>query len=370
MAEFVLLLTGALITAGVTGGGWYLYQRRSRQIFFKNERLLSPWQKLAMTNQLTFVPGQYRRFKASNAYLDGIYGGHQVKLDTFHRSESDEKNYIYTRIAVVVNLEVRGQTADSRNRQEVKDQTTVERVIRSLTLPDLSAAKWPVQTRANGYEIYYEQRDIQTDVSYLQTILDILINQANAHATLLNLGGEAIQNLQNLAEVTADISLSNTATQLMRGIALKTTRDLADQTSTLLCPFCLTRFGPHEVRLSRLDKLTFYGCRLCRQSCNTLKGQVIAALNNQRQAEVVEKNGRLYVNWLTRRALFDFDEVAIGQTTDETVERFAVQVGNDTDQFRMGRYSRMCCVISPESDLSENTIRILGRIFGQVEGID
>jgi hypothetical protein len=30
--------------------------------------------------------------------------------------------------------------------------------------------------------------------------------------------------------------------------------------------------------------------------------------------------------------LFDFDRVEIQQATDEEVERFAVQVGNDTDE--------------------------------------
>jgi len=48
------------------------------------------------------------------------------------------------------------------------------------------------------------------------------------------------------------------------------------------------------------------------------------------------------------------------------VERFAVQVGNDTDPFRRPRYRQMRCVVKPECNLSENTLRILDSVFGQV----
>jgi hypothetical protein len=49
------------------------------------------------------------------------------------------------------------------------------------------------------------------------------------------------------------------------------------------------------------------------------------------------------------------------------VERFAVQVGNDTDPVRQEFYRFMRCVISPDCRLSDNTIRILRRTFGQVD---
>ena len=82
--------------------------------------------------------------------------------------------------------------------------------------------------------------------------------------------------------------------------------------------------------------------------------------------ELVQQNSVLRVNWLSRRALFDFDEVEIIQATDEEVERFAVQVGNDTDPLRRSRYKWMRCVVRPPCRLSENTLRILGSIFAEV----
>jgi len=58
--------------------------------------------------------------------------------------------------------------------------------------------------------------------------------------------------------------------------------------------------------------------------------------------------------------------VNIIQATDEEVERFAVQVGNDIDPFRKPRYKEMPCLIDTDCDLSENTWRILQQMFGQV----
>jgi len=54
------------------------------------------------------------------------------------------------------------------------------------------------------------------------------------------------------------------------------------------------------------------------------------------------------------------------QASDEEVERFAVQVGNDTDPLRRSRYKWMHCVVGPDCHLSENTLRILGSIFAEV----
>ncbi len=74
----------------------------------------------------------------------------------------------------------------------------------------------------------------------------------------------------------------------------------------------------------------------------------------------------LRVSWFHRRELFDFDRVEIIQASDEEVERFAVQVGNDTDELRQPRYQGMVCIISSDCLLSENTVRILERMFGEV----
>jgi hypothetical protein len=79
------------------------------------------------------------------------------------------------------------------------------------------------------------------------------------------------------------------------------------------------------------------------------------------------QDGLLRVNWLICRKLFDFDRVEVIQATDEDVERFVVQVGNDTDVLRQTRYPQIQCLIGPACRLSENSLRILERTFGRVE---
>jgi hypothetical protein len=84
------------------------------------------------------------------------------------------------------------------------------------------------------------------------------------------------------------------------------------------------------------------------------------------EGEQAENQAELQVNWLRRRNLYDFGRVEIIEATDEEVERFAVQVGNDTDEWRKPRYKQMPCIVSAQCRLSENTLRILDRMFGEV----
>lgn len=80
-----------------------------------------------------------------------------------------------------------------------------------------------------------------------------------------------------------------------------------------------------------------------------------------------EGNDAQRVNWLQRQSVFDFDWIEIIQATDEEVEQFAMQVGNDTDDWRGSRYRQMPCLISPDCRLSENTVRALQELFGEVK---
>jgi hypothetical protein len=59
--------------------------------------------------------------------------------------------------------------------------------------------------------------------------------------------------------------------------------------------------------------------------------------------------------------------VEIIQASDEDIERFAVQVGNDTDPLRQPRYRQLHCRIGLTCHLSENSLRVLQSVFGVVE---
>ena len=181
---------------------------------------------------------------------------------------------------------------------------------------------------------------------------------------LITLGGAAVPHLQAVASQRASI-LRRKAIDLLRQIERETTAQLADQAMNLLCPRCLRRCGPHSVAVTWNMTINYYGCRMCGQSHVLWPGQVVAVLDADMPGDF-ERADPFRVNWLTRHFLFDFDEVEIIRATDEEVERFVVQVGNDTDPVRTGRYQHMPCRIGPDCHLSENTIRVLGSVFGTV----
>ncbi|MCX7722727.1 MAG: HEAT repeat domain-containing protein, partial [Verrucomicrobiae bacterium] len=136
---------------------------------------------------------------------------------------------------------------------------------------------------------------------------------------------------------------------------------------SFLCPSHLARFQDRPVEESNPYGPVYGGCRICGNSDPVWKAShVVAVLDTDWQEELQPQDDLLRVNWLLRRELFDFDSVEILQATDEDVERFAVQVQNDTDPFRTKRYKQMRCVVSQQAGLSENTMRILKSTFGEV----
>ncbi len=191
-----------------------------------------------------------------------------------------------------------------------------------------------------------------------------------ARHALIDLGGEATEALQKVA---ADRSnpLWQVAIWLLTTIEQETANQYAWRVNDTVCPRCLTRFGKRSVDLSLGIPFTYFGCRLCGQSREYLyvPQGVVAVLNSRWSEAQSHKDGLLRVNWLERRAPFDFDWVEIAHATDEEVERFAVQLGNDTDPVRRQRYAQLRCFIGSECRLSENTLRILRRMLGQVEQI-
>lgn len=199
---------------------------------------------------------------------------------------------------------------------------------------------------------------------------DEWVDRFVARHALIALGGAAVEQIKTFAAGPGD-SERDTAIWLLTAIEQDTTQRLAGRTAQLLCPHCLTRFGQHSVSVAWGISYSYYGCRSCHQSRELLDwpAHVIAVLDaGWGGAEHRHKN-QLRVNWLKRRTLFDMTRVEIVRATDEEVERFAVQVGNDTDPYRQQRYKRVSCFIGSKCELSENTLRILRSRFGRVEKV-
>jgi hypothetical protein len=153
----------------------------------------------------------------------------------------------------------------------------------------------------------------------------------------------------------------------IKDIAQDTNQRLGKIVSELRCPYCLVQFKAIDISLLDAPRISYYGCRVCGQSREVLrlKDGITAVLDNGATVEQVSQGEGLKVNWFLRQGLFDFDRVEIIQATDEEVERFAMQIGNDTDEIRRERYQRMDYIILSGYELSTNTQRILQHIFGR-----
>ncbi len=187
------------------------------------------------------------------------------------------------------------------------------------------------------------------------------------YPSVIAVGGEAISVLHPVSK--KHHILQHVAGQLIFDIGRETEKKLKKQRTTLLCPYCWVHSGKHQANVPWIGDVTFYGCRACGQSRNLIKSdkyRLVARLDRSSLEEQTNLDMTIQINWIKRPQLFDFEEVEIIKASDEDVERFVVQVGNDIDLTRRLRYCEMECKISVECRLSENTMRILRRTFGEV----
>lgn len=213
----------------------------------------------------------------------------------------------------------------------------------------------------------YKEAGIITKTKYLRAVIDDLGKLVEICPSVINLGGEAIPELHKIARNTN--ILQPVINALLVGIAEDTKQRLEVDVLQLWCPNCLAHYDQILVNRPPLKTMRYFGCRKCGQSRQNFcfAGKVIAVLDEGTSIEQHQQDGQLKINWQKRRSLFDFDQIEIIQATDEDVERFAVQVGNDTDEVQKSRYESMTCEISADCQLSENSMRILKRVFRALE---
>lgn len=135
-----------------------------------------------------------------------------------------------------------------------------------------------------------------------------------------------------------------------------------------LCSTCLTTLVETETYGQFGERVMWHACRACGKAGRVLAGieTVVAVLDESPGASLVRSGGVLRVNWLRKDALFDFDRVAIVRAGDYAVEKFCIAVANDTDEYRLPRYSKMSCAVAPGCVLADNTLRNLRSFFGEV----
>lgn len=215
----------------------------------------------------------------------------------------------------------------------------------------------------------YRQKGIETHENYIQSMRRLLRLLEQAYPNIVSLGGEAVPYLMRIVNQKYN-GLRPIAVDLLHEIATETKRAFSAQSSQLVCPLCYMYCGEHEIKLSHVSTINYYGCRACGQSeaFLTWAGDIVAVLDRN-STVTEEKNvekGLLFINWFRHRYVFDFKAIEIRAARDEDVERFIMQLGNESDAIQKKRYETMSCVILPSCKLSENTMRILEDFFAEV----
>lgn len=307
------------------------------------------WYIFATTNNLTFISDK-------KPQIAGYYRDCFVEIQGFKQDKQ-----LYTRVIL--------STKNHNSEFTTNEVISAENVCNLLKPDDVvhNRLKGKIRIKEEGQQLFYQQLGLEGDIKYLQFLLELLRNMMDNCHSIIAMGGEVIPILQ---EIALDREFQDDAIQLLFGIGQETTNRLNYRASRIFCSQCLTQFGARSVPLLKWKLIPYYGCRICGQSRSFFEGRIVAVLDKKMKTERIQQNGMLYVNWLRLRTPFDFNEIEIIDADDEDVERFVVQIGNDTDVVRETWYAETLCTVSSRCNLSENTRKILERTFERIKEIE
>jgi hypothetical protein len=307
------------------------------------------WRNIAETHGLTFIPSKL----AEGTRIQGHYQGYDLGIIILREGQKRDGRLL-TRLTFTRPTPLPAETEPTI--------TLKQALLRFEQLPARLLEGPPLKIEGEAYKLVFELSEIITKARHLQYLINAGCELLDLYAQLLRIGAEAIPALQPLMTDRNNIfrPLLSSLVQDIGTITLS----LRPRLSQLLCRQCLLRFSAHQVETSWLKAMTYYGCRACQRSANPfLADQVVAVLDSRMAEKTSQQDQTLRVNWLEHRQLFDFNAVEIIHAADEDIERFAVQVGNDTDEQRRDHYQTMPCLVSPDCPLSPNSQRILERTF-------
>lgn len=318
--------------------------------FESQERKKEAWAHLASKHNLTYTPGT---FLGPKGRVNGLYRDCYLSLETVQKGQG-KQSHTYTAL-----------TLTKQYNSSAEKTLSPEEALQWFAKLWLNVDNATLKVEQNGRELIYQVYGLETNSRHLEQLFDMMSDLLYNYEAILDLGSEAVAPLAKMAS-RKDL-FRDVAIWLLERISGQTTQRFGYHPEQYLCPDCLVSFEAYDVSLSWWRSLTFYGCRQCSRSRRFLNGRVLAVLDNQMtEAWTAGQDRVVRLNWLARREPMDFDEVHIVRADDEDVERFAVQVGNDTDPKRRDRYAHTPCTVAAECCLSPNTLRILERTFSDV----
>ena len=349
-------MDGFIIAATVLGAIGLIFALQALLLSEKRteNQILVAWQALTIQEStLTFVSGDVERGRPQ---VIGSYNDHPVKLYTWQG---------YTRLKVLPNQ------LKTYTYLEIDTTDLTKEHIINLMRPVTSSAysKCRITFSSEEKAILCEISGLETNTTYLTSLLKTLCKIMDDYEYMIYLGGEIVVCLQEIViNKESSNPLKHTSIELLRAISAQTLLELETQDGYKVCIDCLTRFTRHKINLPNRS-LDYYGCRICRQSRRFFENiaRTSLILENINPNSIVHKKSLLVVNWMVQRQMVDFDEIHILSATDEEVERFLVSLKNNSSAEQLSYYDQMLCRVSTSCNLSNNTLNILRHTFGRIK---
>ena len=134
-----------------------------------------------------------------------------------------------------------------------------------------------------------------------------------------------------------------------------------------ICLSHLTRL----VKQTHSTGIVYAGCRTCGSTIFGIDTtSLILVLDKSYRSTLSREGSNCRVNWFRIMRMIDFDRVEIGDCSDDDIQSFCVEMGNETDPFRLGQFLRSTCALLPSASLSQSTLNLLKQRFRTVHHLD
>ncbi|MBX2821456.1 MAG: HEAT repeat domain-containing protein [Rhodothermaceae bacterium] len=123
----------------------------------------------------------------------------------------------------------------------------------------------------------------------------------------------------------------------------------------LFCTQHVSRFQKYKQ-----NNFNYFACRICGETHHGSKARMITVvLDETMQESFLMSEEICRVNWLHMGQVYDYDNIEIGQCSDDDIKAFFIAIGNDADVFRSKRKGALPIKVQPNIVLSEEIKNIL-----------
>lgn len=134
----------------------------------------------------------------------------------------------------------------------------------------------------------------------------------------------------------------------------------------IICKICFHRFKFYPFNTSSfLSEHSYCVCRNCRSIEFIHPVKKIIAVFDKTMQNYTHENSNLYVNWLSIKKPFDFNEVQVLNASDFDISEFIMKIRNDMDREFVRQYKNIRVVVKCE--LSQNSKNLLKNTFKEVK---